>query len=137
MAVAHYARADALNDYNPSAARNPAKAHGTVAAAKRWASMADFPIDPVVRVRANPELVLGCTDDALRFLRNLLLQEPDGDWRAMLRSFQAVHDDVSALEAVVDLELLLEKKGLLIEDHAPAYAGIDFQAARLSRRAPD
>jgi len=53
--------------------------------------MPDFPIDPELRIRASPPLILRRT------------------------SFEAARDEWSAMEAVVQLELLLEAGGLLIE----------------------
>jgi len=64
--------------------------------------MPDFPIDPELRIRASPPIVLRRTTD-------------------LLQSFEAARDEWSAMEAVVRLELLLEAGGLLIEE-GTAYA---------------
>jgi hypothetical protein len=83
--------------------------------------MPDFPIDPELRIRASPPIVLRRTSEAVEFIRQLKLNNPDCACEDLLRSFEAVMDEWSAIEAVVHLELLLEARDLLIEDSA-AYA---------------
>jgi hypothetical protein len=78
--------------------------------------MRDFPIDPEVRVRARPSIVLRRTAEAVEFIRQLELSSPDRTWKDVLQSFEAAQDEWSAMEAVVRLELLLEAEGLLIEE---------------------
>jgi hypothetical protein len=95
--------------------------------------MADFPIDPELRVRARPELVLRRTEEALRFLRKNVLKGRDGSWRDVLQSFEAISDEWNAMEAVVELELLLEAEGMLIEEKQPQLSSspkiADFRVA--------
>jgi hypothetical protein len=75
-------------------------------------AMPDFPIDPELRIRGSPSAVLRCTSDAVE----LALRIPGRAWRDVLQDFEAAGDEWSAMEAVVRLELLLEARGLLIED---------------------
>ena len=78
--------------------------------------MPDFPIDPELRVRGSPSVVLRCTSDAVAFIRKMALNITGRAWRDLLQDFEAARDEWSAMEAVVRLELLLETSGLLIED---------------------
>jgi hypothetical protein len=84
--------------------------------------MPDFPIDPELRIRAGPPIVLRRTTEAVHFIRKAALSIPDRPWQDLLQSFEAARDEWSAMEAVVHLELLLEARGLLIEERT-AYAG--------------
>ena len=79
-------------------------------------AMPDFPIDPELRIRGSPSAVLRCTSDAVEFIRKMALKIPGRAWRDVLQDFEAAGDEWSAMEAVVRLELLLEARGLLIED---------------------
>jgi hypothetical protein len=79
------------------------------------AAMVSFAIDPELRIRGRPETVLRQSDEALTFLRKKILSLPGGPWQDLLPLFEAIHDEWSALEAVVRLELLLEAEGSLIE----------------------
>jgi hypothetical protein len=83
--------------------------------------MPDFPIDPELRIRASPPIVLRRTTEAVGFIRQLVLSGADRAWEDVLQSFEAAVDEWSAMEAVVHLELLLEAGGLLIEE-STAYA---------------
>ena len=83
--------------------------------------MPDFPIDPELRIRATPTIVLRRTSEAVDFIRKVALSSPDRAWQDVLQSFEAARDEWSAMEAVVHLELLLETGGLLIEE-GTAYA---------------
>jgi len=83
--------------------------------------MPDFPIDPELRIRASPPIVLRRTTEAVEFIRKMALSSPDGAWEDVLQSFEAAQDEWSAMEAVVHFELLLEAGDLLIED-STAYA---------------
>jgi hypothetical protein len=83
--------------------------------------MPSFPIDPELLIRASPPIVLRRTTEAVDFIRNVALSTSDRAWQELLRSFEAVVDEWSAMEAVVHLELLLEAEGLLIEERT-AYA---------------
>ena len=78
-------------------------------------AMPDFPIDPELRILGSPSAVLRCTSDAVEFIRKMALS-PGRAWRDVLQDFEAAGDEWSAMEAVVRLELLLEARGLLIED---------------------
>jgi hypothetical protein len=81
--------------------------------------MADFAIDPELRVRAKPERVLRRTNDAVRFIREIMLSRRGHQWRSILQRFEAIRDEWTAMEAVVHLELLLEVERLLIEEKPP------------------
>ena len=82
--------------------------------------MPDFPIDPALRIRARPTVVLRRTTEAVDFIRKVALSA-DRSWQDLLQSFEAARDEWSAMEAVVHLELVLEAGGLLIEE-GTAYA---------------
>jgi hypothetical protein len=88
--------------------------------------MPDFPIDPELRIRASPPIVLRRTTEAVDFIRKAALSTPDPAWQDLLRSFEAARDEWSAMEAVVHLELVLEAGGLLIEERR-AYASRSSQ----------
>jgi hypothetical protein len=77
--------------------------------------MPDFPIDPELRIRASPPIVLRRTTEAVEFIRQRALSGADRAWEDILQSFEAAVDEWSAMEAVVHLELLLEAGDLLIE----------------------
>ncbi len=94
--------------------------------------MPDFPIDPELRIRASPPVVLRRTTEAVGFIQKMTLNRPDHAWRDVLQSFEAARDEWSAMEAVVRLELLLEAEGLLIEErtaHASPLGQNRFRAA--------
>jgi hypothetical protein len=78
--------------------------------------MPDFPIDPELRIRASPPIVLRRTTEAVDFIRKVGLSTPDRAWQDLLQSLEAARDEWSAMEAVVRLELLLEAEGLLMEE---------------------
>jgi hypothetical protein len=84
-----------------------------------YAGMLDFPVDPELRIHGSPQRVLRRTNEAEKFVRQMVLRYPDGRWRDVLQSFQAIQDEWSAIEAVVDLELLLEAEGRLIDELQP------------------
>ena len=84
-----------------------------------YADMLDFPIDPALRIRASPEQVLRRTNDALNFVRKMAQGGADRAWQDVLEQFEAIRDEWSAMEAVVNLELLLEAEGRLIEEERP------------------
>jgi hypothetical protein len=84
-------------------------------------AMPDFPIDPELRIRASPSIVLRRTTEAAGFIRKMTLSRGGHAWRDVLQSFEAAWDEWSAMEAVVQLELLLEAEGLLLEER-PAHA---------------
>jgi hypothetical protein len=98
--------------------------------------MLDFPIDPELRIRADPERVLRRTNEALKFVRRMTLTCTGRLWQYVLRDFEAIRDEWSAIEAVVHLELFLEAEGLLIEENQPQQSPrsgkIDPLPARLS-----
>jgi hypothetical protein len=87
--------------------------------------MPDFPIDPEVRIRASPSVVLRRTTDAVAFIRRVTRNRANHPWQEVLQSFEAVSDEWSAMEAVVQLELLLDAEGLLI-DEKPVLASTVF-----------
>ena len=77
--------------------------------------MPDFPIDPELRIRASPPIVLHCTTEAIEFIRKTTLSSPSRAWEEVLQSLEAARDEWTAMEAVVHLELLLEARNMLIE----------------------
>jgi hypothetical protein len=80
--------------------------------------MLDFPIDPELRIRVDPER-LRRTNEALKFVRRMTLTCTGRLWQHVLRDFETIRDEWSAIEAVVHLEFLLEAEGLLIEENQP------------------
>jgi hypothetical protein len=80
--------------------------------------MHQFPIDPELRIRANPPVVLRCTSEAVKFICKMALSNRGRAWHDILENLEAAKDEWSAMEAVVQFELLLEKRGLLIEEGA-------------------
>jgi hypothetical protein len=78
-----------------------------------------FPIDPELRFRAGPEQVLRRTNEALNFVRTMAQGGADRAWQDVLEQLEAIRDEWSAMEAVVNLELLLEAEGRLIEEKRP------------------
>jgi hypothetical protein len=94
--------------------------------------MPDFPIDPELRIRTSPPVVLCRTTEAVGFIRKMALSRPGHGWRDLLQSLEAAQDEWSAIETVVHLELLLEAEGLLIEERtagAPSPGQDRFRAA--------
>jgi hypothetical protein len=94
--------------------------------------MHQFPIDPELRIRATPSVVLRCTTEAVKFIRKMALSHRGREWSDVLENFEAAKDEWSAMEAVVQFELLLEKRGLLIEEgasHASTSEEDEFRAA--------
>jgi hypothetical protein len=91
--------------------------------------MPDFPIDPELRIRATPPIVLRRTTEAVDFIRKVALSSPDRAWQDVLQSFEAARDEWNAMEAVVHLELLIEAGGLLIEGTA-SFASMIASVAR-------
>src|SRR6266699_4005550 len=97
-------------------------------------SMPDFPIDPELRIRPRPPVVLRRTTEAVGFIRKMTLSRPGHAWRDVLQSFEAARDEWSAMEAVVHLELILEAEGLLIEErtaHASPLGKIGFARPKI------
>ena len=78
--------------------------------------MLDFPIDPELRIRGRPELVLQRTNEALNFVRQTATSMSSRKWQAVFARFEAIQDEWRAIEAVVHLELQLETEGRLIEE---------------------
>jgi hypothetical protein len=93
---------------------------GTCSALGGYPGMPDFGIDPELRIRASPEKVLRRTSEALNFIREIMLSRSSLAWQEAEKKFQAIHDEWSAIEAVVSLELLLESEDLLIEEPLPS-----------------
>jgi hypothetical protein len=94
--------------------------------------MPDFSIDPELRIRTSPPVVLRRTTEAVGFLRKIALSRPGHGGRDLLQSLEAAQDEWSAMETVVHLELLLEAEGLLIEERtagAPSLGQDRFRAA--------
>src|SRR5262245_66599142 len=78
--------------------------------------MLDFPIDPELRIRGRPELVLQRTNEAMNFVRQTATSMSSRAWQDVLARFEEIQDEWSAIEAVVHLELQLETEGRLIEE---------------------
>src|SRR5262245_21473906 len=55
--------------------------------------MPDFPIDPELRIRARPPIVLRRTTEAVDFIRKAALSTPDRPWQDLLQSFEAARDE--------------------------------------------
>jgi len=94
--------------------------------------MPDFPIDPELRIRASPPIVLRRTTEAIEFIRKTTLSSPNRAWEEVLQSLEAARDEWIAMEAVVHLELLLEARNMLIEEsrpHASAFGHGQSRAA--------
>jgi hypothetical protein len=91
--------------------------------------MPDFPIDPELHIRNSPPIVLRRTTEAVGFIRRMSLSRPGHAWRDVLQRFEAARDEWSAMEAVVQLELLLEAEGLLIEERTFPPGQNRFRAA--------
>jgi hypothetical protein len=94
-------------------------------------AMPDFPIDPELRVRARPPVVLRRTTEAVGFVRKMALSKAGCAWRDVLQNFEAALDEWSAMEAVVHLELLIEAEGLLLGER-PAHVFLPW-AESISR----
>jgi hypothetical protein len=95
-------------------------------------AMPDFPIDPELRIRARPPIVLRRTTEAVAFIRKMTLSQAGCAWRDVLQSFEAAREEWSAMEAVVHFEILLEAEGLLMEEklaHASSAGQDRFRAA--------
>ena len=73
-------------------------------------------------IRANPPLVLRSTTEAVDYIRKLALSSRDSAWREILQSLEGARDEWSAMEVVVQLELLLEARGLLIEEGSSRFS---------------
>ena len=73
--------------------------------------MLDFPIDPELRIRGRPELVLQRTNETLNFVRRTAASMSSSEWQDVLARSEAIQDEWSAIEAVVHLELQLESEG--------------------------
>ena len=94
--------------------------------------MPDFPIDPELRIRASPPIVLRRTTEAIEFIRKTTLSSPTRAWEEVLQNLAAARDEWTAMEAVVHLELLLEATNMLIEEarpHASAFGHGQSRAA--------
>jgi hypothetical protein len=84
-------------------------------------AMPDFPIDPELRIRVSPPVILRRTTEAMTFIRKMTLGCAGRAWLDVQQNFEDAWDEWSAMQAVVKLEMLLEAEGLLIEDKpAPA-----------------
>jgi len=60
--------------------------------------------------------VLRRTNDAVKFIRDMMLSRRGHQWRSILQRFEEIRDELTAMDAVVNLELLLEAERLLIEE---------------------
>jgi hypothetical protein len=68
----------------------------------------DFPINPELRIRASPPIVLRCTTEAVDFIRKVALSTPDRAWQELLQRFEAARDEWTAMESR-QLEVSLER----------------------------
>jgi hypothetical protein len=110
----------AESDFRYTRTNNLPFLDGTCATLRVYAVMPDFAIDPELRVRARPEKVLRRTSEALQFLREITPSRSSRAWQDAAESFEKIRDEWNAIEAVVNLELLLEAEGLLIEEPLPS-----------------
>src|SRR4029453_1642203 len=55
--------------------------------------MPDFPIDPELRIRATPPIVLRRTTEAVDFIRKVALSSPDHAWQDVLQGFEEARDE--------------------------------------------
>jgi hypothetical protein len=78
--------------------------------------MQNYPIEPEIGLADHPEWTLRTTDDAIAFLTEMVRRFPDDEWDRPLRAFQEIATAEDALEETVRLELLLEERGMLVED---------------------
>jgi hypothetical protein len=85
--------------------------------------MPDFPIDPELRIRASPPIVLRRTTEAIEFIRKTTLGSPNRAWEEVLQRLQSARNEWTAMEAVVHFELLLEARNMLIEQSRPHASG--------------
>jgi hypothetical protein len=91
--------------------------HGTLARnGEFYVAMPDFPIDPELRIRVSPPVILRGTTEAMTFIRKMTLGRAGRAWLDVQQNFEDAWDEWSAMQAVVKLEMLLEAEGLLIED---------------------
>ena len=95
--------------------------------------MLDFPIDPELRIRGRPELVLQRTNEALNFVRRTAASMSSRAWQDVLARFEAIQDEWSAIEAVVHLELQLESEGRLIDEKQLSIPSIKSTLRQLDR----
>ena len=58
--------------------------------------MPDFPIDPELRVRVSPPVVLRRTTEAVAFLRKVALNSTGRAWNDLLQDFETATDEWSA-----------------------------------------
>jgi hypothetical protein len=63
--------------------------------------------------------VLRRANEAINFVRKMAQGGADRAWQDVLEQFEAIRDEWSAMEAVVNLELLLEAEGRMIEEKRP------------------
>jgi hypothetical protein len=78
--------------------------------------MQNHPIDPEIALADGPESTLRTTDEAIAFLTEMARRFPDDGWGRPLRAFLEIATAEGALEETVRLELLLEERGMLVED---------------------
>jgi hypothetical protein len=95
--------------------------------------MSDFAIDPELRIRAKPEMVLRRTNDAVLFIREMVLSRRGHQWRSILQRFEEIRDELTAMDAVVNLELLLEAERLLRRSHLSLLLPLDNIVLRQRR----
>jgi hypothetical protein len=89
--------------------------------------MPDYPIDPELRIRGSPRVILRRTTEAMAFIRKMTLGRPGRAWLDVQQSFEDAWDEWSAMEAVVKLEILLAAESLLIEDKPGAASTSSLQ----------
>jgi len=83
--------------------------------------MVAFLIDPEIRLRHRRYPVLRTLAEALELARAMAAEDPATAWSGMARVLERVRTEDDALEAAVEIEMLLEREAMLIPDaEAPA-----------------
>jgi len=78
--------------------------------------MTAFLIDPEIRVRHRRYPVLRTIADALALARGMAAEHPGTVWPGTVRLLERIRTEEDALEAAVEIEMLLESDAMLIPD---------------------
>jgi hypothetical protein len=62
--------------------------------------MPDFPIDPELRIRVSPPVILRGTTEAMTFIRKMTLGRAGRAWLDVQQNFEDAWDEWSAMQAV-------------------------------------
>jgi hypothetical protein len=85
--------------------------------------MVAFLIDPEIRVRHRRYPVLRTIAEALEFALDMAGEHPTTAWSGTAQLLERVRTEDDALEAAVEIEMLLEREAMLIPDsEAPVVA---------------